>query len=122
LAAYEALVNFGGHAAAADALRGAMKGEPLPVGERLTAARLFFRATGNADETVEAARSAIRRDAESRTGFQATREAEELVFWLGARAKPLAADLRHARDQIRGRDVVSARRRAALDKVISGIP
>jgi len=52
----------------------------------------------------------------------ATKELEDLVFWLGARAKPLVPTLQRARTRIVARDEASVRARQALLKIIQSIP
>jgi hypothetical protein len=80
LAAYEGLAAFRGNDVAKGALRDAMRGESTDAGERLVAARHLYRATGEADEVVEAAGAAVRRAADSAAGFRAVKEADELFL------------------------------------------
>ena len=85
-------------------------GRGRPAAERLVAAKDLFRATGDAEPVVEFARSAIRKEAETPSGLSSTKEVEELIFWLGALRRPLAADLQAAHDTLPALDPKSAAR------------
>jgi hypothetical protein len=122
LRAYDALAAFPGNNKALDVLRTVAADEGVPPPERLVAARDLFRATGDAGPVVNFARSAIRKEAESPTGLRSTKEVDELIFWLGARARPLAPDLQAAHDNLPGRDAKSVARRRDLQRIIKDIP
>ncbi len=122
LGAYDALAAFPNNGTAVDVLRGAAADENMLPQERLVAAKDLFRATGDAAPAVEFARSAIRKEAETPGGLSSTKEVDELIFWLGARAQPLAPDLQAAYDTLRPRDAASAARRRDLQKTLKSIP
>jgi hypothetical protein len=122
LRAYDALAAFTNNRTAVEVLRTAAADDNTPSPERLVAAKDLFRATGDPAPTLEFARSAIRKEAETPGGLGSTRELDELIFWLGARARPLAADLQAAHDTLRVRDAATAARRRELQKIIKSIP
>src|SRR4051794_28856033 len=118
LRAYDALAAFTNNRTAVDVLRKTTADEAVLPQERLVAAKDLFRATGDPAPTLEFARAAIRKEAETPTGLSSTKEVDELIFWLGARARPLAADLQSAHDTFRPRDRAAAARRLELQKII----
>jgi hypothetical protein len=120
--AYAALIHFGKTGPAVEVLSEAMRSNTLSGADRLVAARFYYRATNKTDEVVEAAKATIRRDADSQSGFRATKEAEELVFWLQGQASPMIEDLKYARDRIRAQDAAALQRRATIQAIISAIP
>ena len=122
LAAYEALGTFRGDAAAADALQERVGSDATAGAERIVAAKNLYRATGDAGRVIAPVRAVVRAEADSTGGLQSIKEVEDLVFWLGARAEPLADDLRYAAGKIRGRDAQSGQRRQRVRQVLEGIP
>lgn len=122
LRAYDALAAFANNRTAVDVLRTVAADEGVLPQERLVAAKDLFRATGDPTPTLDFARSAIRKEAETSAGLSSTKEVDELIFWLGARARPLAADLQAAHDTLRPRNRAAAVRRLELQKIIKNIP
>jgi hypothetical protein len=120
--AYDALGRFSGNETAIKTLEEVVKNEATSPGERILAARSLYRATGDAERVIAPVRAAIRKEADSPSGFQSTKEVDELVFWLGAKAQPLTADLQYAQGKIAGRDAASKKRREEIQQVASGIP
>lgn len=122
LAAYEALGKLRGSDAAANALQEFADSDTTRVPERIVAARNLYRITGDPGRAVLSARAAIRAEADSANGVRSIKEIEDLIFWVGIGAKPLADDLRYAMGKIRGRDAPSIRRRQRVQQVVDGIP
>jgi hypothetical protein len=122
LRAYDALGAFPHERRAVDVLRAVAADEGGLPPERLVATKDLFRATGDAEPVVEFARSAIRKEAETPSGLSSTKEVEELIFWLGARARPLAADLQAAHDTLPALDPKSAAKRRELQRILKTIP
>src|SRR5689334_1085503 len=122
LRAYDALGAFPNNSRAIDALRTVAADETVTPPERLVATKDLFRATGDPGPSVEFARSAIRKESESPTGLSSTKEVDDLIFWLGARARPLTPDLQAAHDALRTRGAATAPRRRDLQRIIKDIP
>jgi hypothetical protein len=122
LRAYDALGAFPNNGRAVEVLRAVAADETVTPSERLVATKDLFRATGDAGPAVEFARSAIRKESESPTGLSSMKEVDELIFWLGARARPLTPDLQAAHDALRTRGAATAPRRRDLQRIIKDIP
>jgi hypothetical protein len=122
LRAYDGLAAFTNNRAAVDVLRQVAADEAVLPPERLVAAKDLFRATGDPAPSLEFARSAIRKEAETPAGLSSIKEVDELIFWLGARARPLAPDLQAAHDTLRPRDAATAERRRDLERINKSIP
>ena len=122
LKAYDALAAFPHEKAAITTLEAVAHGDTAPPAERIAAAKSLYRATGDAERVLGSVRAAIRKEADSGGGFHSTKPVEDLVFWLGPRARPLVPDLQYAQGKIPGRDAASVMRRQAVQKAIDAIP
>ena len=92
--------------------------------ERLVAAQSLYRATGKLDAILPKVGQAVRKQADAANGNEySTRDLEELVFWLGAKAQPLVPDIEYARSKVNprlGPGAVSTREQ--LDRILRDIP
>jgi hypothetical protein len=122
LLAYDGLGGFPQDKTAAATLEQVVGSDAAAAAERLAAAKNLYRVTKDAGRVVASAGTIIRREADTAAGFTATKEAEDLLFWLGSKGQPLAADLQYARPTIRGRDAASVARRQKIQQLIAGIP
>ena len=84
----------------------------------------LYRATGKTDKIVPAVGRAIRQQSDAATGGEfATKDLEELIFWLGANARPLIPDIEYARSKANPRlGPGPAATRAQLDRILQDIP
>ena len=92
--------------------------------ERLIAAQSLYRATGDTEKVVPKVGEAIRKQADQSGGeAYATKELEDLVFWLGANARPLIADIEYARARANPRKGAgAAATKQQLDRILRDIP
>jgi hypothetical protein len=100
-AAYQALRAFPNNKDAMALLERTLANESAPFPERMLAAQSLYRATRDTKRVVPKAAEAIRLQADvSRGGQYSTKELEDLVFWLGSSAKPLAIEIQYARSRL----------------------
>jgi len=78
--------------------------------------------TGTPDVAVDVAKTTIESQFGAMARDPSTRELEDLIFWLGARAKPLLPTLRQARSRLTGQDRTSFDARAGLTRCIQSVP
>jgi len=120
--AYQSLRLFPGEPSAREALQAAVNNSSVPSRERYTAAMHLYRMTGSDEGLLAPVTAAIDAQFGRVPSDPSTKELEELVFWLGARAKSLTPVLRQARGRMTGSDLASAQARQGLDKTIQAIP
>jgi hypothetical protein len=120
--AYVALRSWPKDKSAQEAVLTAVRQSNYPSPERYTAALNLFRMTGKADDLIEPLQAAITSQFNATVKNQSTKELEDLIFWLEARAKPLIPTLKQARSSLQGQDPASVNARAGLTRVIKSIP
>jgi hypothetical protein len=122
--ALRALRAFPGDKDAIALLERVLSDDAATYGERMAAAQSLYRATGKADNVVPQVAKALRKQADaSRGGEYLTKDLEELVFWLGANARPLIPDIEYARSKVNPRlGPGPAATKAQLDRILRDIP
>jgi len=123
-AALRALRAFASDKDAIALLERTVSDDHAAYSERLIAAQSLYRATGKSDKILSPVGQAIRKQADASNGNDyATKDLEELVFWLGANARPLIPDIEYARSKVNPRlGRPAAATREQLDRLLRDIP
>jgi len=113
--AYHALRAFPDNKEAMALLERALSDDAVPFPERLVAAQSLYRATGDSGRVVPKAGEIIRAEADGTAGGPySTKELEDLVFWLGANAKPLVPQIEYARLKLNADESCRSRDESAV--------